>query len=271
MGARRPMSKVKMPDGAILSARINGVGRDVLFVSGLGGTAAVWDRAVGALGGSIRAITFDQRGIGESTRGEAAVSIESLAEDSWRLLDDVGEGRPFLVGHSMGGAIVQAMEQRRPGQAAGLAISASWAGPSRYMSALFRMRMDLLDKCPQAYASCVTLLAYPAGWLNANWDVYENAVKQAPDSATARLVICERTQALMAHDMRRDLRGMNAPTLVLGSKDDQVVPSFLQDELIELLPNAQTHWFDGGGHGFTETKPEEFARRLKIWMTELGA
>ena len=264
------VSEVRLPDGATLSANVRGTGRDVLFVSGLGGNASVWDRVVASIGGKCRSITFDQRGIGKSTRGASKISTDTLAEDGWRILDKIGEGRPVLVGHSMGGAIVQAMQKQRPDHAAGLVISGSWAGPNRFMSALFRMRLDLLEKSPQAYASCVILLAYPADWLNDNWDVYESASRQVPESAQARLIMRERTEALLAHDLRRDLRDMKVPALVVGSADDQVVPSFLQDELIDLLPNAQAHRFDGGGHGFTESIPEAFVQRLNAWMDQLG-
>ena len=257
------MPKLEMPDGAMLSVYIEGAGRDVLFVSGLGGSASVWDRAVASTDGQFRAITFDQRGIGESSRGTTKISTETLAEDGWRILDRFGEGSPILVGHSMGGAIVQAMQRQRPDHAAGLVISGSWAGPNRFMNALFGMRLDILENSPAGYASCVMLLAYPAAWLSDNWDMYESAVRQAPISSTDRLVIRERTEALMAHDMRRDLPEMKTPALVLGSTDDQVIPSFLQDELSDLLPNAHAHRFEGGGHGFTETMPEAFADSLR--------
>ncbi|MFZ9072812.1 MAG: alpha/beta fold hydrolase [Paracoccaceae bacterium] len=264
-----PVSEVKLPDGATLSFNVRGTGRDVLFVSGLGGNASVWDRVVASIGGKCRSITFDQRGIGKSTRGTSKISTDTLAEDGWRILDKIGEGRPILVGHSMGGAIVQAMQKQRPDQAAGLVISGSWAGPNRFMTALFRMRLDLLEKSPQAYASCVMLMAYPADWLNDNWDVYENASRQAPESSQARLIMRERTEALLAHDLRRDLPNMKVPALVIGSADDQVVPSFLQDELIKSLPTSQAHRFEGGGHGFTETRPEAFSRCLESWMAGL--
>ena len=70
------VSRVKLADDAELAVHVDGQGPDVMLVTGLGGTAAFWDPVVAPLAKSFRLIRYDQRGIGASSRGTAATTIE---------------------------------------------------------------------------------------------------------------------------------------------------------------------------------------------------
>src|SRR5215207_3181939 len=81
-------STLRLEDGAALAVQVDGEGRDLLLVTGLGGTAAFWEPVVAPLRErGFRVIRFDQRGIGASTRGADAVDIDGLAEDSFAVLE----------------------------------------------------------------------------------------------------------------------------------------------------------------------------------------
>jgi 3-oxoadipate enol-lactonase len=58
----------------------------------------------------------DNRGHGDSEAppDRSAYSIEQMASDVWALTNEVGIGRFHLLGHSMGGAIVQEMALEAP-------------------------------------------------------------------------------------------------------------------------------------------------------------
>ena len=91
---------VRTPDGAVLSAFVEGRGQPLLLVTGLGGGAAFWASIAETLARSFRVIRFDQRGIGASTRGSDACSIETLARDCLAVLDEAGIDRAVVLGHS---------------------------------------------------------------------------------------------------------------------------------------------------------------------------
>ena len=67
---------ITLPDGACLKVFTQGAGTPLLLISGLGGTAAYWNPCLPALTAAHRVIRLDQRGIGASTRGTAAVTID---------------------------------------------------------------------------------------------------------------------------------------------------------------------------------------------------
>lgn len=266
MTAASVQMDVPTPDGASLRVLADGEGPDLLLVSGLGGTAAFWNAATAQLSARCRVIRLDQRGIGASTRGAAPCTIEQLARDCVTALDATGTKRAVMLGHSTGGCIGMALGRLAPERISALILSATWARPNRHMQALFGARRALLDHDPQSYAALACLMAYPPDWLEANWHVYDAALARAVMSPEARQIVRERIDALLAFDGRAILGDLAMPCLVLGSRDDLIVPAYLQEELAAGLPHAVLEMLDAGGHFFPHTQEEAFVRTLEAFM-----
>lgn len=261
---------VRTADGAELRTSVEGSGPALLLVSGLGGTAGFWSDSTAALARSFRVIRFDQRGIGASSRGEAACTIDQLAQDCLAVLDAAGVKRAVLLGHSTGGCIGQSLARQAPERLDGLILSATWLRPSRYMAALFGTRRAILDENPHAYAATAILLAYPPMWLEANWSVYETALAKAPNSEQARQIVRERIDALLSFDGSEHIAALAMPALILGARDDMIVPAFLQEELAAALRGARKTMLDSGGHFFPVSRPDAFTATVAEWIGELG-
>lgn len=70
--------------------------------------------ALEAAGGEVRRFFYDQRGFGTSERGpRGRASIRQLADDLAELVE-AAPGRVVLVGHSMGGMVIQELAGHRP-------------------------------------------------------------------------------------------------------------------------------------------------------------
>jgi len=261
---------VETPDGAILQAWSEGAGPTLLLVSGLGGTGGFWKASAATLGRSLRIIRFDQRGIGASTRGSAPCTIDQLALDCLAVLDAAGAARCVLLGHSTGGCIGQALARIAPERLDGLILSATWLKPSRYMTSLFGTRRAILDENPHAYAATAALMSYPPAWIEAHWGTYETALAGAPVTAQARQVVRERIDALMSFDGSADIGAAAMPVLVLGARDDMIVPAFLQEELAAALPGARKTMLESGGHFFPVSRPDAFTANVAEWIGELS-
>jgi aminoacrylate hydrolase len=256
-------SRLRLKDGAELAVHVDGMGQDLLLITGLGGTAAFWDPVVAPLATRFRVIRFDQRGIGESTRGTAPVDIDRLAEDAFAVLDHVGSRAPLLLGHSTGGVILQSMALIDPSRIAGLVLSGSWIRPNRYMSELFRSRLAILRIAPREYAATVAFLGYPADWLAANWPRYEAMLAAAPMTPAQQEVVAERIEAILKFDRSGEIGAIRLPMLIQGAEDDLIVPAFLQREQARALPSAEVYMFRTGGHFFPVTRVEEFVGVLE--------
>lgn len=263
--------EVHTADGAVLRACSQGEGQTLLLVSGLNGAAAFWDDNAATLARSFRVLRFDQRGMGASTRGTARSTIDQLAQDCLAVLDAAGVERAVLLGHSTGGCIGLSLARQAPHRLAGLILSGSWLKQNRYMSALFETRLAILDQHPRAYAASATLMAYPPAWLEAHWQVYERAITNAPATNEERQVMRERIDALRSFDGSAWSAGLTLPVLILGARDDMVVPAFLQDELAAGLPGARKTMLDTGGHYFPVSRPDAFTANVAEWISEIAA
>ncbi|MFG1230347.1 alpha/beta fold hydrolase [Xanthobacter wiegelii] len=262
--------RVDLPDGACLDVWIAGTGAPMLLVSGLGGTAAFWGPGAARLAARFRVVSFNQRGIGGSTRGQAPCTIETLARDCLAVVEALGLERVLLVGHSTGGCIGQSFAALAPERLSGLVLSATWQRPSAYMQALFGLRKSLLWQDPMAYAAMASLLAYPADWLEGNWAVHEAAVAKAPATEAARRIVAERIEALLAFDGRALPQPVQVPTLVLGARDDAVVPAFLQADLHAALPASHLVMLETGGHFFPVSRTPAFVASIKAFADLAG-
>lgn len=257
---------VSLPDGAALRVLDDGAGPVLLLISGLGGTANFWNPCVFSLAKHYRVIRLDQRGIAKSTRGTAACTIDQLADDCLAVLDACGVDSAIVVGHSTGGCIAQTMALRAPQRVRACVLSATWGKPSRHRKELFSMRKEMLFSNPVAYACSSVFMGHDAHWLNNNWTVLENAKANAPVSPEAQRIVAERLDALIAFDRSNEVHIINVPKLVLGARDDLIVPSFLQEELATMLKDADIHIFEHGGHFFPVTRTELFTSQLLTWL-----
>jgi len=104
-------------DGLRLYYEIHGdSGEPLVFVHGYTGDITDWRHQIPVFSRHYRLLIMDLRGHGrsEATSDRTAYSIDRFAEDVEALVDHVGFGRYHLLGHSMGGAIVQEIALRSP-------------------------------------------------------------------------------------------------------------------------------------------------------------
>ena len=257
---------IALPDGALLEAHSAGAGAPLLLISGLGGTAGFWQPCLAALTPHHQVLRLDQRGIAKSSRGSAPCTIDQLADDCLAVLDHFGIDSAIIAGHSTGGCITQSIALRHPARVRACIMSGAWGAPSRHRQELFSVRRETLVQSPIAYASSSVFMGYDTAWLNAHWEVLESAVRNAPLTPAAQQIVMERIEALTAYDQSAVLSNIKVPRLVLGARDDLIVPAFLQEELHTLLPGSDLKLFDYGGHFFPVSRTELFTTTLLEWF-----
>src|SRR5450631_881402 len=85
----------------------------LVFLHGIGGAARAWRWQVDAFSDRYRTIAWDMPGYGGSAP-LPTVSIATLADALRDFLQQLGAARPVLVGHSIGGMIVQQLLAKSP-------------------------------------------------------------------------------------------------------------------------------------------------------------
>lgn len=95
----------------------------VLFESGFGQDAGVWQGVIAELGADCTCIAYARAGLGESGTDGVPKSIEAHLQDLLAVADAMAPGRRFvLVGHSYGGLLATEFARRHPQRLQGLVL-----------------------------------------------------------------------------------------------------------------------------------------------------
>jgi pimeloyl-ACP methyl ester carboxylesterase len=92
-----------------------GAGEPLVLVHGSWGEHATWQLTVPDLAGSMRVITYDRRGHGQSPAAPAGPLARRRHEDELAaLVESAAGGRAHVAGNSYGGSIALGLAVRRP-------------------------------------------------------------------------------------------------------------------------------------------------------------
>lgn len=104
-------------------------GQRVIFVHGTPGDAANWYDVFKATEDGYQMIAIDRPGFGKTRPSHAVPSLEAQARALEPLIKKPGNGRPVLVGHSLGGPIVAKAAAMYGDAVGGIVIAAGSLDP----------------------------------------------------------------------------------------------------------------------------------------------
>ena len=261
------MPIITAADGCELYYERTGSGPPVVLIPGLGGDGRFWGGVVTRLADRFDLLVVDHRGAGRSGRPSGAYSIEGIARDVTAVLDAEGCPSAHLVGHSTGGAIVQTLALDAPERTRSLVISGSWDCSDARFRAAFEARAALLDAgLSAAYQRLTHVFGYDAAWLDAHDATLQDAVTAAAEALAPLDVTAARVRMLLDFDRSADLHRIGQPTLVIGGRDDILIPIRHAHRLQALIPNA-TLCALPGAHFHPRTDPGPFADRVAAFLT----
>src|SRR5580700_4326871 len=95
----------------------------VVFEAGLGEDTSTWDKVLPKVSQFSHALAYDRAGLGKSDTSSNPKSIEQMVKELHVVLKATRVSPPYiLVGHSLGGAVVQLYAHDFPGDVAGLVL-----------------------------------------------------------------------------------------------------------------------------------------------------
>lgn len=239
----------------------NPEGEPLVLVAGLGGCSNFWEAASQHFLNEFYVLSYDQPGCGRREEFAGPVTIQRLAEDLAQICEMCFGQRPVtLIGHSTGGAIVQTFAALRPRLRDNIVLSGTWLRPDTYMRELFAYRQALLKRAPELAAGLTALLTEEKSALG----VGALAAKHIEPEQIE--IVSSRIEALLAFDGAVTAERIEARTLVIGARDDRVVPLSCQLELHASLQGSDMRILDEGGHFFPRTQPESFSLTVRNWL-----
>ncbi|HEY3707449.1 MAG TPA: alpha/beta hydrolase [Terracidiphilus sp.] len=110
--------------GYQLFTSVNGSGNPaVVFVSGLGEDLSTWDKVAPDVARFTQTFAYDRAGLGKSDPATSKKSVDQMVSELHAALEKSAVKPPYvLVGHSLGGAVVEVYAHRYASQIAGLVL-----------------------------------------------------------------------------------------------------------------------------------------------------
>jgi pimeloyl-ACP methyl ester carboxylesterase len=236
-----------------------GSGPPLVLVHGAGGSADLWQPQLDGLADVARVVAPDLPGHGYA-RGPGKPSIAAYAEWLAALLGTLRAGRAVVVGHSMGGAVAQALAIAQPGRLAGLVL----IGTGAELPVLPRL-VDLLRKRPREGQSIIQDLSFAPGTPRECAEVVDRVLRKgAPLVTLGDYLACDR------FDARADLERIRLPTLVVAGAEDRLTPPKYARLLADAIPGARLVEIPGAGHFPQLEQPRTVNAAIREFLAGLG-
>jgi len=229
--------------------------RFVLFIHGAGGGQYTWSYQKGYFEKEFNPIIIELPGHGESG-GEGETEIEKYADHVYGFLKALNLTRVFLIGHSMGGAIVQTMALRYPEVIEGIVLVGT--------GARLRVLKTILEGIQTHFREIVPKINEYAFSRRANKDLIEKGIdgmlQCRPEVLYGDFLACDR------FDVMKELEKINLPTLIVCGDEDELTPVKYSQFLHDRIKGSKLEIISGAGHMVMMESPSLFNDKIKEFL-----
>lgn len=252
-----------------------GQGPHLVLVAGVGYGGWFWQWVTPLLSQQFTVTTFDNRGAGASDHPAGPYTVDMMADDTAGLLDGLGIREATLLGHSLGGYIVQRLVATRPGLGQRVILASTNHGGSKVvpitpeaMAILTNRQGDPLALIQRgiAVAAAPGFAERHPALVQALID-YRLSNPVPPAQYTAQVMAGAATAQWSDDQVLRQMQAIRVPTLILFGEHDNVVPPGNAGLMAAKIPHAQVHILPDTGHIFPIEDPAGTAQAIIDFCT----
>lgn len=251
-----------MIGGARLRGPLDGSAKlPMLFVHGVGSTAAIWDYQLEPFGADRLCAAVELRGNGtlKPDPDPSTIDRSAYAQDVLAVADALGAGRFVLVGCSLGGAVAFELWRSSRDRVAAMILLGAFArypDGERYADQICAQAREIGDM--RAFGELrASKLGLPPARLRETIEQYG-----------CKSVECflASTRATWTGDYVDLLATINVPVLVAHGEHDSVAPVERSVEIASGIANARLASIPDAGHVANADAPERFNAMLEEFL-----
>jgi pimeloyl-ACP methyl ester carboxylesterase len=253
------MSEITVPGGVRLAFDVVGEGEPLLLLPGTGQGAQLWALQVPIYSQRFQCIVVDTRGAGRSDVPDAGYTTRQMADDAAHILRSLHIARAHVAGQSMGSAVAQQLALHEPNLVGTLQLHSTWDRPYPHLVRQLRLRQELARReLWDLFAMNSVLALFTPEFANAHPDVLAEREQQLFASPPMARGLVGHYDADLEHNTCGQLGRIRCATLITyGTLDLATLPAYNQ-AVVEQIPGAELHVFEGAGHLTFSEFPDEF-------------
>jgi len=238
----------------------------LVFLHGIGGAARAWHGQLDFFKHRYRTIAWDMPGYGGSAP-LPTVSIAALADALLDFLQQVRAMKPILVGHSIGGMIVQELLAKHPRIASAIVLaqtSPAFGKPDGdWQKAFIEARLGPLDRGETLAALAPSLVKNLVGDDPdiGGMELARDCMASVPEASYRATMM-----SMLGFDQRNVLKDIVVPTLLLSGSKDKNAPAPMMAKMATYIPSARYYELEGVGHLANLEQPGAFNAALDSFL-----
>jgi 3-oxoadipate enol-lactonase len=229
-----------------------GTGERLLMIGGTGGDLRRPEtRFDGPLTRHFDVLRYDQRGMGQSPKGDGPFTMADYADDAARLMDTQGWDAAHVIGISFGGMVAQELVLRHPAKVRRLVLCCTAPGGAGGSSFAYHALPAMAQDEMAALKVRISDTRRDEAWAKANQAQYRMLREMAAADPYAHEPghaegAARQLAARAGHDCWDRLASISRPVLVAGGRHDGIAPPQVVTALAGRIPGAQLRFFEGG-------------------------
>ena len=242
-----------------------GKGSPLVLIHGFLGSSKMWEPQINFFKDHFRVITPDLPGFGKSNKAKSHNNIQSIANLLLDCLDEKKIDKFYLLGHSMGGMIVQEMAKISGNKIIKLICYST--GPRGEMPGRFetvdQSRENLKKNGLEITAKNIAKTWFVKGEEAEYFDICIEAGKQLSIETVDNALV-----AFKNWDGVETLKNIKNETLIVWGNKDKSYNLDQVQTLNKNIPNSSLFIFEGCAHNVHLEKPEEFNRTILNYLNK---
>lgn len=235
--------------------------RTLVALGGWAGSWELWAEPFTTLSTSWRTVAFDHRGTGATIAPVDTISLETLVQDVFVVLDKLAIDQCVLAAESAGAAVALMAALQQPQRFSGLVLvdgvyyQPVSEDPDPF---LLGLKNDFQTTINYFVETCTP---EPNSEAVRHWG-RQILARSQPDAAIQLYV------GMVGVDLRSQLRLVPQPTLILHGEQDRIVPLSSSEWLATQIPHSRLEVFPNTGHVPTVTRPREVAEAINRYFSQ---
>lgn len=238
-----------------------GTKEPLIIIGGFASAHFIWKDFIQPLKKHYKVLIFDNRGSGQTDITKPPYSIKQMAKDTAELMNSLNIESAYVIGHSMGSAILQRMCLDYPKKIKKGILSGTFLKLPYTSQMIFKIIPELLAKNLDQN----TIIRFFLPWIYSsefleNPDNIDHVLESMKKNIIDPLGYQGQAKALESFDSNEWLSKVTNDLLILAGKEDLDTPLYCAEKVHEKLKHANYKIIENAAHMIFFEKPKEMQK-----------